>query len=332
QQMYKGKLPNNAKIRAMRAKGLSIEETRKDKHRHIASNALRDQHPLIPFPKYWDLRPLRTYEPIETPDHTVRITLYNNQFHICIPSKPSAPLISECKEIRACAIDPGVRKFATVYDMNEGHCTEFGAEGRSRLAKLCYNMDRLLGRMAKCKRKRRLKSLEKARCRLSQRIQNIRNEFHCQISNYLTNTYDLILLPIFKTKEMSAKTRRKITKKTTRQMLTWAHYKFQQRILNQAAARGKCVILVCERYTTKQGQCCGWMHEKIGSDETFKCRQCHSQYDRDHGSSRGVALKWISDGCPIDIKTASTTCGATPLGLHPSSERAERGSETLSFV
>ena len=63
--------------------------------------------------------------------------------------------------------------------------------------------------------------------------------------------YDIILLPTFKSQEMCKRGKRKLRKKSVRQMLTLSHYRFKQRLKQKALEYGVQVIDVCEAYTSK---------------------------------------------------------------------------------
>ena len=95
-------------------------------------------------PKLLKLGPLKLGE-IMNIEHTVRITYHNNQFHMCIPYKPTVTAsATNWNEIKAVALEPGVRKFMTGFDLNDGHVVEFGVGGMNRIGNLCYRMGRLL--------------------------------------------------------------------------------------------------------------------------------------------------------------------------------------------
>ena len=64
---------------------------------------------------------------------------------------------------------------------------------------------------------------------------------------------------------MANKTKRKITRKTTLQMLTWSHYAFQQRLLSKAERYPWCkVLIVREDHTSITCGSCGNLNDKLG--------------------------------------------------------------------
>ncbi|TAG18200.1 MAG: hypothetical protein EAZ39_11920, partial [Oscillatoriales cyanobacterium] len=61
---------------------------------------------------------------------------------------------------------------------------------------------------------------------------------HKKSAHFLTTNYQVIFLPTFETSQMVKRAKRKINKKSARQMLTWAHYRFKQIIKHQADKNG----------------------------------------------------------------------------------------------
>ena len=84
-------------------------------------------------------------------------------------------------------------------------------------------------------------------------IEQVRGTVHHQCARELTERYDHILIPSFSTSQMMVQkggAGRRINKVTVRQMLGWAHFRFRQRLQQQAELRGATVHVVSEAYTT----------------------------------------------------------------------------------
>lgn len=60
------------------------------------------------------------------------------------------------------------------------------------------------------------------------------------------NSFDLILLPTFETKQMAKGPQRKIRSKSVRSMLTWSDFALKQRLKHVAKRSGKALLDVCE--------------------------------------------------------------------------------------
>jgi len=90
---------------------------------------------------------------------------------------------------------------------------------------------------------------------------------------------------------MSVREGRVIRNKTVRSMLTWAHYRFRQHLLNKAREYPWVRVIVCsEEYTSKTCTLCGHRHD-VGGRKTVTCPQCHVTMDRDDRGARNVYLK-----------------------------------------
>ena len=59
-------------------------------------------------------------------------------------------------------------------------------------------------------------------------------EVHKRLAKWLCENYRCVLIPEFKTSQMVRRDQRKLRSKTVRQMLTWSHYRFRQRLLSKA--------------------------------------------------------------------------------------------------
>ena len=215
-------------------------------------------------------------------------------YYICIPEDrpldPKAP--SSENQARVVALDPGVRTFQTGYDPH-GKLLEFGKGDINRIERLCKHLDTLQSKCADvwCTPEQRTR-MSRAATRLRQRIRNIVDDVHRKTAHYLTTHYDLVLLPTFQTSKMTRRAGRKITSKTARAMLTWAHYRFQQRLIQRGKRAGCDVRLVSEAYTSKTCGACGALHPslKLG-DASFACPSCYHVIGRDANGARNILLR-----------------------------------------
>jgi len=73
--------------------------------------------------------------------------------------------------------------------------------------------------------------------KLWKKIKNIRHSMHYKTANFLLDNFSYILLPKFETQKMSNKQNRKIGKSTVKDMLSWAHYEFQQHLIFKSQRR-----------------------------------------------------------------------------------------------
>lgn len=190
------------------------------------------------------------------------------------------------------ALDPGVRTFLTGFDGNS--FTEFGAGDFGRITRLCQYLDDLSSRLSKVNAKRR-RRMRMAAFRMRQKIRNLVDECHKQVTNYLIQHYRVIFLPTFETADMVAKAKRKIGSKTARAMLTWAHYRFKGFLKFQAAKKNAAVVDVSEAYTSKTCTLCGHIHKHLGGAKVFKCTACGHRLPRDWNGAFGIFLRALRD-------------------------------------
>ena len=138
---------------------------------------------------------------------------------------------------------------------------------------------------AKCRQKRRLKQAAE---RMRWRIWDLINELHKKVANFLVRTFNRIFIPTFETSQMVTK----LASSTSRNMLTFAHYRFKQ-YLKDRGQQAMCeVIEVSEAYTSKTCSYCGTQH-KIGSKKRMKC-SCGADVDRDLNGARGIFLRALA--------------------------------------
>lgn len=190
------------------------------------------------------------------------------------------------------SIDPGVRTFATGYD---GDCIfEIGKNDIGKIQRLCTFLDKLMSKIDLSVDKRQRRAMRKAAHRLRFKIQNLIKDLHNKTARFLVYNYKLIFLPIFETSNMVVKSKRKLAKKTARNMLAWSHYKFQQNLIQMAKRENVLVVLCNESYTSKTCPSCGHIHDKLGGSKKFQCPECGFTSDRDWNGARNIMIRALS--------------------------------------
>lgn len=200
---------------------------------------------------------------------------------------------------RLCALDPGVRTFQTFF--SDRHCGHLGEQDIQRITRLAVALDELTSRKDKATSKRKKSSLSKAMARLRTKIKNLVDELHWKAARFLTDNFDVILLPTFESSQMVIKTQRRIRSKTVRNMLTLSHYTFSQRLAQKCFERGKVLVRVCEAYTSKTASWTGEIIRNLGGRKTVKSGGF--VVDRDENGARGIFLRALVDS-PILIEGA----------------------------
>ncbi|OQX10068.1 MAG: hypothetical protein BWK73_21240 [Thiothrix lacustris] len=200
---------------------------------------------------------------------------------------------------RLCALDPGVRTFQTFF--SDHHCGHLGEQDVQRITRLAFHLDDLTSRRDKATNKRKKSALTKAMARIGNAVSNLIDELHWKTARFLTDNFDVILLPTFESSQMVIKADRKIRSKTVRSMLTLKHYTFSQRLEQKCFERGKVLIRVCEAYTSKTASWTGEIIHNLGGRKTIKSGGF--VVDRDENGARGIFLRALVDS-PILIESA----------------------------
>jgi len=92
---------------------------------------------------------------------------------------------------------------------------------------------------------------------------------HYAVIKYLNETFETVILPPFETSKMVAKRegKRKISKRTAKEMLSLGHYEFKQKCLDKLGDRVKILNEGCTSKTCTQ---CG-SYKNIGGKEVYSC-------------------------------------------------------------
>ncbi|MDO9464681.1 MAG: transposase [bacterium] len=189
------------------------------------------------------------------------------------------------------SLDPGIRSFITFYSPDySGH---LGKGDFSRIQRLCFHLDNLISKRDLQKNKQKRRSLTKASRRIRAKIKNLITELHHKTAKFLTDNFDVILLPTFETKQMTGKAGRNLRKKSVRSMLTFSHYKFKQFLKWKAFQTGKLVVDCNEAYTSKTHPQTGEIRN-IGSAKWIKLLD-GSRACRDEVGARNILLRALVD-------------------------------------
>jgi len=213
-----------------------------------------------------------------------------NDYFLCIPHGYVVEN-QDHKNLRVCSLDPGVRTFQTIFDVNEGAALQVGDGDMKRIVRLCKGMDLLISKRDKAANAKTRYALNRALKRSRVRLQNLVNEVHKQLAKHLSTHYDLVMIPSFEVSQMIRKRDRKIGSQSARQMTTWAHYRFKQRLLFKCRQFGCKVVIVDESWTSKTCSQCGTLNHTLGASKHFHCNSCHFEADRDINGAKNIFLK-----------------------------------------
>ena len=256
--------------------------------------------PGVFHPNRFGRQPVRAAEPL--PCDLVYDTKLTKdrlgRFFLCqiLPLRQEVDSEHLLKE-KVISLDPGVRTFMTGYSP-EGTIAEWGSRDMQRIFRLCRVHDKLQSRWGqKGVKHRKRYRLQKAARRVRKKIRNLVDELHKKLTKWLVSSYETILLPKFETSNMVARShaQRKIGSKTARQMLTWSHYRFQQRLVNKTREYRSSQVIICdEAYTSKTCGRCGKLHERLGGSKIFHCPHCRVTMNRDINGARNILLRYLT--------------------------------------
>lgn len=218
------------------------------------------------------------------------------RFYLCIPLRINRENQADKDHAKKdwCSLDPGVRTFMTAYSPTENVCYQVGKNDIGRIYRLCIHLDHLCG-------KKQTRSIKMAANRLRQRIHNLVDDVHWKTIHFLKTSFTNIILPPFEVSNMIKKSNRKIGKKSVRQMLSWRHYTFRQRLLMSVKDSKETIVHVLgEEYTSKTCTNCMMINHSLGSAKIYKCKHCHVVIDRDVNGARNIFLKNV-----LENKSAS---------------------------
>ncbi len=216
------------------------------------------------------------------------IVLERGQWFICAQLHMVTVGQDEIQVRSAVALDPGVRSFVTAYAVN--HAASYG-DGfyAEKVFPLLLQLDRLVGQRAKARCGQWKRHFQKRIDRLAIRVRNLVDDLHRRVAYDLVQSFDVILLPSFETKEMSAKEDRRIRTKTVRSMLGLAHYRFRQKLEWMCRKHGKRLVICNEAYTSKTRSWDGFVNENLGGAKTVS--DGNIVVDRDMNGARGIMLR-----------------------------------------
>jgi putative transposase len=142
------------------------------------------------------------------------------------------------------------------------------------------------------------------RDRIAARVRNRIDDLHHRVIAFLTSSFNVILLPTFRSHGVVGKDRRPFGSDVARSLLTWSHYKFRQRLERKAqlAPDGCVVVDATEVNSTRTCSCCGVVNPAVGASKVFHCvnPECRIVVHRDANAARNILLlnlNQLPQGC-----------------------------------
>lgn len=244
------------------------------------------------------LNPDFTEETEITPSCQTQLQRINGSFYLLIPFEVSKHLQPPEFDAKMVGIDPGLRKFLTCYG-TDGKLAMIGINNpKKKLMRSLWYRELLDSKLRASKKSsyrvtgKERKAIKKARSKLQERIENIRNDFHHKTASWLTKNYDVLSIGILP-KNIISKDKHlpKIVKKAYN---TLSHFKFRCCLEEKCVKKGKVFTAINESYTSKTCTLCGCLRN-VGSSEVFSCPCSEKKWDRDLNGARNILIKSICE-------------------------------------
>lgn len=219
-------------------------------------------------------------------NHDSKIHFDGKNYYLVVPYTTTVKTNKE--ENWFCALDPGVRKFQTVYSPDNNDVTILGDRAASKIYNLLLTLDSVIARQSK---KPSSKKLSLQKIILLNKIKNLQQELHRKTSRFLCENYNNILIPkLTKCNDIINSKKRKLVSKTVRSMVVLGHCKFVELLKTKANEYTNVnVVVVTEEYTSQT--CLRCKERTKTSKENFTCKNCSFSCDRDVLGSINILLK-----------------------------------------
>ena len=207
-------------------------------------------------------------------DHACKLKKEGSRWFFLVPQDIK---VISCPKLEIASLDPGIRKFQTLYSPDVIIKWE---TRRDHLKKLHDKID-LLNSL---KSQKFIK--DRGKFKIWNRISDLINDSQNKLVHSITKNFNKVLLPIFESQEIG----KKLYRSTRRELFSLKHYQFQQKLINN---KHDCKVIICdEAYTSKTCRACGNINN-VGSLETFNCSSCNHFWDRDINGARNILIKYL---------------------------------------
>ena len=200
-----------------------------------------------------------------------------NKFKVTTPKRPG--LVS---------IDPGVRKYLTMYspDNHEAHIV--ASRFIDTLKPLLLQTDAMYGRLSKASGKQRDK-LKRQLVKLRKRIHNLKTELTYRSAAFITDNYSTVLMTKLDTQQIASLST--TNKYLARELNNTRHMSFFNHLKYKCLEKGVTFLHVEEHYTSQTCHECGHIHKT--DKEIHSCPKCGYIGDRDLIGALNILLKAV---------------------------------------
>lgn len=217
-------------------------------------------------------------------EHTCRLKNDNGKWFLFVPVKTSFD--NKLAEKEACSLDPGTRKFQTIYSEDSVLKIGIKKEVIEKIKNKIKNYQSL-----RSKKNIKKSKYNKKNNKIQFKLKNLVDELHYQTISYLVKTFQTIFIPKFESQELIKVNK---SKKFRNDLLSLRHYTFKERLLEKSKSKKGCYVRVCtEEFTSKTCSACGNIDYNLKSKEIYECKNCNMVLDRDVNGARNIFIKNI---------------------------------------
>ncbi|SAM70572.1 uncharacterized protein UBRO_20472 [Ustilago bromivora] len=149
------------------------------------------------------------------------------------------------------------------------------------------------------------RKLQKRSKKVHKKLQQLINDLHFRMANYLATSSDIVIMPRMEVRKMIQRKNGNLHRNTRRRLLGWGHCNFINRLLVKCHdvahdprylhKRGRPTVLLIqpEAYTSKTCSQCGNLNQRLGASKQFRCPTCLYSADRDHNGAFNMLIKAI---------------------------------------
>lgn len=229
------------------------------------------------------------------------VRTYTGKWYILLPrkapSKEPEPMWAS-QAYNSVFLDPGGRTFQTFYspDGVAGKLGDDFYKGR-RMEATLHRADKLMGKAAKLANqtgegRRRRRIIIRAQA-LRTKVRDTVRDLHRKACHFLCANFKHIFIPKFQAQKMTQVGRRVLGSSAVRNLTTFAHSEFRNKLLEYGARRACTVTLVSEAFTTSTCTACGELMD-VGSKKVVSCNACGCRLDRDLAGARNIFIRLAS--------------------------------------
>jgi putative transposase len=209
-----------------------------------------------------------------------------NDYYLIVPTK--VKVCNTPKLSGVVAIDPGIRKYVTMYSPDNKEAYLIASEFQKIIVPLLLQADKLCAQTTRTNGRKKYK-LEQRLVRLRKRIHYLKTELFNQTASFISDNYSTVLMPKLDTQQIAALST--TNKYLARELNNTRHMSFFNHLRYKCLEKGVKFLHVEEHYTSQTCHECGHLHKT--NEEIHHCPCCGYVGDRDVIGAFNILLKAV---------------------------------------